>query len=104
MVPTLPSFKEDFGGNLSIALQYALISLLAFVISYFSVSALQGGPSSLQMTGAMWAMMSGILVLQDTRKSTLDTASRRMFGSFIGAVLSALYLLFSRSTRSAWHS
>ena len=57
VVPSLPSFKEDFGGNLSIALQYALISLLAFVISYFSVSALQGDSSSLQLTGAMWAMI-----------------------------------------------
>ena len=88
------SFMVLFGKDLSIALQYAIISLLAFLISYYSVSAIQRESSSLQMTGAMWAMISGIIVLQETRQSTLDTASRRIFASFVGAVLSFVYLSF----------
>jgi uncharacterized membrane protein YgaE (UPF0421/DUF939 family) len=91
--PTRPVL-EIFGKDLSVALQYAIISLLAFLISYYSVSAIQKESSSLQMTGTMWAMISGIIVLQETRQSTLDTASRRIFASFIGAVLSFVYLLF----------
>jgi len=88
------SFMILFGKDLSIAFQYAIISLLAFLISYYSVSAIERESSSLQTTGAMWAMISGIIVLQETRQSTLDTASRRIFASFVGAVLSFVYLSF----------
>ena len=56
------SILEIFGKDLSVALQYAIISLLAFLISYYSVPAIEKESSSLQMTGAMWATISGIIV------------------------------------------
>jgi hypothetical protein len=72
------SVLEIVGKDLSVALQYAIIPLLAFLVSYYSVSAIEKESSSLQITGAMWAMISGIIVLQETRQSTLETASRRI--------------------------
>ena len=40
----------------------------------------------------MWAMISGILVFQDTWATTVHTASLRILGSFVGALVSAVYL------------
>jgi len=39
-------------------------------------------------------MISAIVVTQETRSATLDTAWLRIFGSLIGAVISAVYLSF----------
>jgi uncharacterized membrane protein YccC len=86
----------DFGritGPLQIALQFAIVSFLSFSIALAITSALHGTGDS-QTIGAMWAMISSIVVMQETRSATLDTAWLRTLGSLIGAVISAVYLSF----------
>jgi uncharacterized membrane protein YccC len=90
-----PSGKamEKVPGPVHIAVQYALVSLLAFVIAS-NVTVLMQGTADLAPIGALWAMISGIVVMQETRKSTLDSAWLRILGSLAGAIISAIYLLF----------
>jgi uncharacterized membrane protein YccC len=87
------SRRDKISGSLSLAIQYALVSLLSFLGAYYLVSSLQE-PSNLTSAGAMWALISGVLVLQDTRDSTVSLAWLRILGSFVGAVISAVYLSF----------
>ncbi|MGO9139778.1 MAG: FUSC family protein [Syntrophales bacterium] len=44
--------------------------------------------------GGLWALISGVVVLQATRRDTLASAWLRVLGTFIGAVISAVYLSF----------
>ena len=77
----------------SAAFQYAIVSLLAYLIAFYTVGALPG-QGNLNGIGAMWAMISGIIVFQATWATTIGTASLRILGSFIGAVVSATFLSF----------
>jgi uncharacterized membrane protein YccC len=79
-------------GPVHIAVQYALVSLLAYVIASYATVSLQG-TADLASIGALWAMISGIVVMQETRKSTLNSAWLRILGSLAGAIISAIYLL-----------
>jgi L-lactate permease len=54
--------------RLRFAFQFTIVSLLSFLISYYTVGALQG-QENLDATGAMWAMIFGILMLQDTKSA-----------------------------------
>ena len=43
-------------------------------------------------TGGLWAIMSGNVVLQQTRKDTLSSAWIQILGTLVGALVSAAYL------------
>lgn len=79
--------------NTTIAVQYSLVSLLAYSGGYFFTGSMAETPL-LTTTGALWSMISGIVVMQETRQGTIDNAWLRILGSLIGAVMSALYLSF----------
>jgi uncharacterized membrane protein YccC len=80
-------------GLLAVALQYMLVSFLSFSLAQ-QIAIFVHGPSDTVTIGAMWAMISAIVVTQETRSTTLDTAWLRILGSLIGAVISAVYLAF----------
>jgi len=80
-------------GQLATALQFAIVSAVSFSLALWLSTVLPGSPES-DMIGAMWAMISAIVVTQDTRSATISTAWLRIFGSLIGAVFSAVYLTF----------
>lgn len=86
-------FLSRIAGSVRTAIQFALVSFLSFSIAYGAAPFFEGSPES-YMIGAMWAMISGIVVMQETRSATLDTAWLRIFGSLLGAVISAAYLVF----------
>jgi uncharacterized membrane protein YgaE (UPF0421/DUF939 family) len=44
--------------------------------------------------GGLWALISGIVVLQATRRETWASAWLRVLGTFVGAVISSIYLPF----------
>ena len=79
-------------GPVHIAIQYALVSLIAYLAAFYATVLMQG-TADLASIGALWAMISGIVVMQETRKSTLDSAWLRILGSLAGAIISAGYLL-----------
>jgi uncharacterized membrane protein YccC len=80
-------------GPVHTAVQYALVSLLAYVIASYASFSMQR-TADLALIGALWAMISGIVVMQETRKSTLNSAWLRILGSLAGAIISAIYLSF----------
>jgi uncharacterized membrane protein YgaE (UPF0421/DUF939 family) len=77
-------------GTLTVAVQYFIVSLIAYVGAYSFTDIVHGSYASI---GGLWALISGIVVLQATLNATESTAALRVFGSLIGAVLSAAYLL-----------
>jgi uncharacterized membrane protein YgaE (UPF0421/DUF939 family) len=79
--------------NVTIAIQYLFVSLLAYLGAYFITGSMADTPL-LTTTGALWSMVSGIVVMQETRQGTIDNAWLRILGSLIGAVMSAIYLSF----------
>jgi uncharacterized membrane protein YccC len=51
-------------------------------------------PSVSAHIGALWCVISGLVVLQATRRETVASAWLRVLGTLIGALVSAIYLLF----------
>ena len=73
-----------------IAIQDALVCLLAYLAGFYFTRTLYG--SEMQI-GALWSVISGIVVLQATRRDTMATAWLRTLGTLIGSIISAVYLL-----------
>ena len=86
-------FLHRMAGPLSSAMLFALVSVVSFSLA-FAITGFVPEDTSTRMIGAMWAMISAIVVMQDTRSATISTAWLRILGSFIGAVFSAIYLHF----------
>ncbi len=72
-----------------IAVQDALVSLLAYLAGSYFTQAVDGAATQI---GALWSTISGIVVLQATRQETVATAWLRVLGTLIGASISAAYL------------
>ena len=72
------------------------VAILSAVVSSFSFlagsrfTALFHGSSAL--VGGLWSLISAVVVLQATRRGTIDSVWRRLLGTFIGAVVSGIYL------------
>lgn len=84
---------ETIRNAVVISIQFTLVSLLSYIIAVFVSSAIEGNSPS-TLIGGLWATISGIVVTQATLVDTKSSALLRILGSFIGAVFSALYLLF----------
>ena len=69
--------------------QSALVCLLAYLAGFYFTRAVGGAPS---LIGALWATISGLVVLQATRRETVNTAWLRVLGTLIGSLISAAYL------------
>jgi len=75
------------------AVRVAILSAIVASLSFLAGSrftALFHGSSAI--VGGLWSLISAVVVLQATRRGTVDSAWRRLFGTFIGAALSAIYL------------
>jgi uncharacterized membrane protein YccC len=77
-------------GALRIAVQDAAVCLLAYLGGLYVNLLIEGTPSEI---GALWCVISGIVVLQATRRDTVASAGLRTLGTLIGSVISAIYLL-----------
>lgn len=84
---------QRMAAPLSTAIQFALVASLSFSLALYLAFILPDS-SDTAMIGAMWAMISAIIVTQETRSATISMGGLRVIGSFIGAVFSAVYLLF----------
>jgi len=85
-------FVRRMAAPLSTALQFALVSSLSFSLAFLLSYLLSESPDT-RLLGSMWAMISAIVVTQETRSATISTAWVRILGSLIGAIFSALYLM-----------
>ena len=71
------------------ATQVALVSLFSYLGGLQLTSLFHGASASM---GALWSMISGILVLQATRGGTWSSAWIRVLGTLVGSIVSAVYL------------
>ena len=85
-------FMWRMAATLSTAIQFALVASLSFSLALL-LSVVLPDSSDTAMIGALWAMISAIIVTQETRSATISMGGLRVMGSFIGAVFSAVYLI-----------
>jgi uncharacterized membrane protein YccC len=81
--------KQRMRYNFRIAIQDAAVCLLAYIAGFYFTRALNGSATHI---GALWSVVSGIVVLQATRRDTLASAWLRILGTLIGSIISAVYL------------
>ena len=72
-----------------IAAEGVIITLLSYYLGS-RFSAIFYGASS--QVGGIWSVISGLVVLQSTIRETLQSSLLRTIGTFIGALVCALYL------------
>ena len=73
-----------------IALQIALVSLASYACGSSFTGLFHGASARI---GGLWSMVSGIVVLQATRRTTWSSAWLRVLGTLIGSIIGAVYLL-----------
>jgi uncharacterized membrane protein YgaE (UPF0421/DUF939 family) len=82
-------FKKPRRMALIIALEGVLITLLAYFLGARFTAIFHGASAPL---GGVWAAISGLVVLQSTIRETVASSLLRTIGTFIGAMVAALYL------------
>lgn len=73
-----------------VAAQLALVTLASYVCGCYSTGFFHTASAG---TGGLWAVMSGNVVLQATRRQTWSSAWLQLLGTFVGSVVSAAYLM-----------
>ncbi|MGB3730032.1 MAG: FUSC family protein [Thermodesulfobacteriota bacterium] len=68
-----------------------VIAISAYILGYYFTSFFDIGTSEI---GGLWAVISGLVVIEGTRQGTLKSAKLRLIGSCIGALVSGIYLYF----------
>ncbi|MCF6765975.1 FUSC family protein [Thiotrichales bacterium 19S3-7] len=76
--------------KLFLSIEMALIVWVCFLISSF----IGYTNHQLAIIGGLWAAISGVVVIQNTRKLTDHMAVVRLIGSFIGAAIAGIFLIF----------
>ncbi len=74
---------------LIVGLQGALITGLAFYCGERFTALFHGASAQI---GGIWSAISGLVVLQSTIQETLKSSLLRIIGTFIGALICAVYL------------
>jgi uncharacterized membrane protein YccC len=82
-------FSKPMRMTLIIGLEGALITLLSFYLGGRFTAIFHGASADL---GGLWSVISGLVVLQSTIHETLKSSLLRIIGTFIGALICALYL------------
>jgi len=76
---------------ISVSLQNIALVFIAFICG-FHFTNLFHEPTS--FIGGLWAVMSGIIVLESTAKDSIKSAKVSIVGTLIGAIISGLYIYF----------
>lgn len=72
-----------------IALQIALVSLASYTCGSHFTGVFHDASARI---GGLWSMLSGIVVLQATRRTVWSSACLRVLGTLIGSIIGAAYL------------
>jgi uncharacterized membrane protein YccC len=71
------------------SIQIGLVSLLSYLAGFHFTALFHGASAGI---GGLWSAISGIVVLQGTRRDTWSSASLRIGGTAIGSAVGAAYL------------
>lgn len=64
-------------------------AVLAYVAGYYFTSMFHAGSAEI---GGLWSVISGVFVVEDRRLDSLGSARSRIIGTFIGVLISGVYL------------
>jgi uncharacterized membrane protein YccC len=73
-----------------VAAQLAFVTFASYVCGCYFTGFFHTASAG---TGGLWAVMSGNVVLQATRRQTWSSAWLQLLGTFVGSVVSAAYLM-----------
>jgi uncharacterized membrane protein YccC len=65
------------------------VSLCSYACGFYFTSLFHGASAGI---GGLWSLISGIVVLQSTRRNTWSSACLRILGTLVGSIISAAYL------------
>jgi uncharacterized membrane protein YgaE (UPF0421/DUF939 family) len=82
-------FKKSGSMTLIVGLEGTLITLFAYYLGEHFTAIFHGASAHI---GGLWSVISGLVVLQSTIRETLKSSLLRIIGTFIGALICALYL------------
>jgi uncharacterized membrane protein YccC len=85
-VDSRPMIKFD---AVRFSVQIALVSCLSYLAGIHFTALFHGASASI---GGLWSAISGIVVLQGTRRDTWSSGSLRIVGTAVGSAISAAYL------------
>jgi uncharacterized membrane protein YgaE (UPF0421/DUF939 family) len=83
--------QRETQNDIWMVIQIVIVSTLAYLAGY-NLTYLLHLPTA--AIGGLWAGISAVIVIENSPKKTRNSALQRIIGSFIGAVLSGLYLFF----------
>jgi uncharacterized membrane protein YccC len=72
-----------------VSLQISLVALASYACGSYVTGLFHGASARL---GGLWSLVSGVVVLQATRGTTMSSAWLRVLGTFVGSVIGAAYL------------
>jgi Predicted membrane protein len=81
--------RQMLRGDLGWALRYGLTALLGF---FFGIVMGQRLHAPSAPIGALWCAIAGLAALQSTADETWKATRGQLLGTFVGAVIAALYL------------
>ncbi|MDP3395681.1 MAG: FUSC family protein [Methanoregula sp.] len=87
------AFNNKISRSFRTALDYVLVSLLAYSGAYYLTGTLHI-TSTFAPIGALWAVIVGVSVMQENWISTVEKARFQVLGGLVGAILSLVYLKF----------
>jgi len=68
-----------------------IVAVIAYLLGYYFTSMFHWGTAEI---GGLWAVISGVFVMSDRESLTAKTAQMRIRASFIGCLVSGIYLYF----------
>ena len=75
--------------SIRVAVQVALVALSSYLCGVYFTGAFHSASAG---TGGLWAVMSGIVVLQETRRKTWSLAWLQILGTLVGSIVSVAFL------------
>jgi len=84
---------NKFLWSLRSGIRYGLLALLTFSGAHYFTSYVLGTYHYAPI-GALWALITGTVVMSDTERSTIEKARLQLLGGVVGAVAGFIYLSF----------
>jgi uncharacterized membrane protein YccC len=83
------SGAETRSDALRVAVEIGLVAFVSYLAGFHFTALFHGASAGI---GGLWSAISGIVVLQTTRRATWSSAGLRIVGTAVGATVSAIYL------------
>ena len=80
-----------FNETLYAVIESMIVVMLSYLAGYYFTGIFHSATAE---AGGLWAAISGVFVISDKHNATLKSSRVRVLGSFIGCLISGVYLYF----------